>query len=95
MAKACILLGFMLVRLTIIPAAVFDRQQNGAVFTKHDEWYCKVDFDKFQICRKCKTLEENCDYEAPDYCICENMKFANNDCKLDLFNDFLISTYMV
>merc|ERR1711956_122899 len=64
MAKACLLLGLMLV---------------SAVFAKHDEWYCKVDSDKFQICRKCKTLGEDCDYEAPDNCKCENMKFANTD----------------
>ena len=69
MAKACILLGLMLV---------------CAVFAKHDEWYCKKS-DKYQICRKCKTLEEDCDSKAPDYCICENMKFANTDCKLDFF----------
>ena len=78
MAKACLLLGLMLV---------------CAVFAKHDEWYCKVDSDKFQICRKCKTLEEDCDYEAPDNCKCENMKFANTDCKLDFFNAILTSLY--
>ena len=78
MAKACLLLGLMLV---------------CAVFAKHDEWYCKVDSDKFQICRKCKTLEEDCDYEAPDNCKCENMKFANTDCKLDFFNGILTSTF--
>ena len=53
-----------------------------------DEWYCKVDNDKYQICRKCKTLEEDCDYEAPDDCKCENMKFANTDCKLDFLMIF-------
>ena len=78
MAKVCLLLGLMLV---------------CAVFAKHDEWYCKKDSDKFQICRKCKTLEEDCDYEAPDDCKCENMRFANTDCKFDFFNDFLTSTY--
>ena len=72
MAKVCLLFGLMLF---------------SAVFAKHDEWYCKVDSDKYQICRKCKTLEEDCDYEAPDECKCENMKFANTDCKLDFLND--------
>ena len=47
-----------------------------------------MDNDKYQICRKCKTLEEDCDYEAPDSCICENMKFANKDCKLDFLMIF-------
>ena len=75
MAKVCLLLGLMLV---------------CAVFAKHDEWYCKMDSDKYQICRKCKTLEEDCDYEAPDNCKCENLKFANTDCKLDFFKT---STY--
>ena len=75
MAKACLLLGLMLV---------------SAVFAKHDEWYCKVDSDKYQICRKCKTLKEVCDY---DDCKCENIKFANANCKLDFLNDFLTSTY--
>ena len=79
MAKACILLGLMLV---------------CAVFAKHDEWYCKKS-DKYQICRKCKTLEEDCDFKAPDDCKCENMKFANTDCKFDFLNYFLISTYIV
>merc|ERR1711971_1179601 len=67
MAKVCLLLGLMLV---------------SAVFAKHDEWYCKVDSDKYQICRKCKTLEEDCDYEAPEECKCENMKFANTEYEL-------------
>ena len=80
MAKVCLLFGLMLF---------------SAVFAKHDEWYCKVDSDKYQICRKCKTLEEDCDYEAPDDCKCENLKFANTDCKLDFLKDFLTSTYLL
>ena len=70
MAKVLLLLGLMLV---------------CSVFAKHDEWYCKVDSDKFQICRKCKTLGENCDKVAPKDCKCENLKFIKNDrsCKLE------------
>ena len=48
-----------------------------AVFAKHDEWYCKKS-DKYQICRKCKTLGENCEEEAPKDCKCENLKFIYN-----------------
>ena len=51
------------------------------VFTKHNEWYCKVADDKYQICRKCKDLNENCDNEPRNECKCENWKFANFDCK--------------
>jgi len=63
MAKVCLfILGLMFV---------------SAVFSKHDEWYCKVREDKYEICRKCKTLDEDCDEEAPADCKCENLKFAN------------------
>jgi len=50
-----------------------------SVFAKHDEWYCRVAEDKYEICRKCKTLDEKCDEEPPPDCKCENLKFANND----------------
>jgi len=49
----------------------------SGVFSKHDEWYCKKAEDKYEICRKCKTLDEDCDEEAPADCKCENLKFAN------------------
>ena len=51
------------------------------VFAKHNEWYCKVADDKFQICRKCKDLNEDCDTKPRTECKCENWKFANFDCK--------------
>jgi len=51
----------------------------SAVFSKHDEWYCKVREDKYEICRKCKTLDDDCDKEAPADCKCENLKLANGD----------------
>ena len=54
------------------------------VFAKHNEWYCKVADDKFQICRKCKDLNEDCDTKPRTECKCENWKFANFDCKLFL-----------
>jgi len=46
-----------------------------------DEWYCKHDPDKFQICRKCKSLDENCESSVPR-CTCQNIKFSNNDRQL-------------
>jgi len=47
-----------------------------------DEWYCKKeDAGKFEICRKCKSLSEDCEY-APRRCKCENMKFVNDDYEL-------------
>jgi len=68
MAKVCLfILGLMFV---------------SAVFAKHDEWYCKVAEDKYEICRKCKTLDEDCDEEPPADCKCENLKFANFDYKM-------------
>ena len=56
-----------------------------AVFAKHNEWYCQEADQKYQICRKCKTLGENCDKVAPKNCKCENLKFDKNDrsCKLE------------
>ena len=56
-----------------------------AVFAKHNEWYCQEADQKYQICRKCKTLVENCDKVAPKDCKCENLKFDKNDgsCKLE------------
>merc|ERR1711971_1288168 len=51
----------------------------SGVFSKHDEWYCKKAEDKYEICRKCKTLDEDCDEEPPADCKCENLKFANFD----------------
>ena len=49
-----------------------------AVFAKHNEWYCQEADQKYQICRKCKTLGENCEEEAPKDCKCENLKFIYN-----------------
>ena len=46
-----------------------------------DEWYCKFRRDDYQICRRCKSLDENCE-QAPRQCKCENLKFANNDYEL-------------
>ena len=47
-----------------------------------DEWYCKKeDYGKFEICRQCKSLSEDCEY-APRQCKCENMKFVNDDYEL-------------
>ena len=43
-----------------------------AVFAKHNEWYCQEADQKYQICRKCKTLGENCEKVAPKDCKCEN-----------------------
>ena len=56
-----------------------------AVFAKHNEWYCQEADQKYQICRKCKTLVEDCDKVAPKDCKCENLKFDKNDgsCKLE------------
>ena len=51
------------------------------VFAKHNEWYCKVADDKFQICRKCIDLNKDCDKEPRTECKCENWKFTNFDCK--------------
>jgi hypothetical protein len=51
----------------------------SAVFSKHDEWYCKVKEDSYEICRKCKTLDEDCDKKAPAECKCENLKFVKRD----------------
>ena len=49
-----------------------------AVFAKHNEWYCQEADQKYQICRKCKTLDENCEEVAPKDCKCENLKFIYN-----------------
>ena len=55
-----------------------------AVFAKHNEWYCQEADQKYQICRKCKTLDENCEEVAPKDCKCENLKFIyNGSGKLD------------
>ena len=55
-----------------------------AVFAKHNEWYCQEADQKYQICRKCKTLDENCEEVAPKDCKCENLKFiCNGSGKLD------------
>merc|ERR1712129_477179 len=50
------------------------------VFAKHNEWYCKVADDKYQICRKCIDLNDDCDPRTE--CKCENWKFANFDYEL-------------
>jgi len=56
-----------------------------AVFAKHNEWYCQEADQKYQICRKCKTLVEDCDKVAPKHCKCENLKFDKNDGSFELF----------
>ena len=62
-----------------------------AVFAKHNEWYCQEADQKYQICRKCKTLAEDCDNVATKDCKCENLKFAKNDgsCKLEFIPKYL------
>ena len=63
-----------------------------AVFAKHNEWYCQEADQKYQICRKCKTLGENCDKVAPKNCKCENLKFDKNDgsCKLEFIPKYIL-----
>ena len=51
------------------------------VFANQNEWYCKVADDKYQICRKCIDLNEDCDKEPRTECKCENWKFTNSNCK--------------
>jgi len=46
-----------------------------------DEWYCKRDPTKFQICRRCKSLDENCESRVPR-CKCQNIKFVDSDYEL-------------
>ena len=47
-----------------------------------DEFYCKVSEDKYKICRRCPTLNEDCEEPLPnDGCKCENLEFTNYECK--------------
>ena len=49
----------------------------------NDEFYCKVETDRYRICRRCPTLEEDCEEPLPnDGCKCENLAFPKSDtCK--------------
>ena len=49
----------------------------------NDEFYCKVESDRYRICRRCPTLEEDCEEPLPnDGCKCENLEFPKpNTCK--------------
>ena len=49
-----------------------------AILASNDEWYCRLEIDQFQICRKCPKLSEPCE-EAPKTCKCQNMRFAKAD----------------
>ena len=42
-----------------------------------NEWYCKKEVGKFEICRQCKSLSDDCE-NPPSQCKCENLKFAKN-----------------
>ena len=42
-----------------------------------NEWYCKKEAGKFEICRQCKSLSGDCE-NPPSQCKCENLKFAKN-----------------
>jgi len=48
------------------------------------EWYCKREANKFEVCRKTRTLQE--ESNAPDECKCENMKFTRaSDSNYELY----------
>ena len=42
-----------------------------------NEWYCKKEVGKFEICRRCISLSDDCE-NSPSQCKCENLKFAKN-----------------
>ena len=58
-----------------------------------DEFYCKVSKDKYKICRRCPTLNEDCEEPLPnDGCKCENLEFTNYDCKFFVIIYVLVVT---
>ena len=58
-----------------------------------DEFYCKVSEDKYKICRRCPTLNEDCEEPLPnDGCKCENLEFANYECKFFMISGTYVSS---
>ena len=50
------------------------------VFATNDEFYCNFDPGKHKICRRCNSLDEDC--EGPkenEGCKCDNMEMGKND----------------
>ena len=40
---------------------------------EEDEFYCKVEQEKFRICRRCSSISEKCPTD-PDDCSCDNIE---------------------
>ena len=46
----------------------------------NDEMYCKRFHQKFQICRKCPNVEEDCEKSLPsDSCQCDHIQLYKQD----------------
>ena len=43
-----------------------------------NEFYCNVEEGNYEICRRCPTLDENCEIPSiNEGCQCDNIKFTN------------------
>ena len=68
-------------RVTLILLGIF---VNCAVINGNDEFYCKVEYSQYKICRKCPRLDEYCekDAAADNECKCDNIEMPNSQtCK--------------
>ena len=42
------------------------------------EFYCNIEEGNYEICRRCPTLDENCEIPSKNQgCQCDNIKFTN------------------
>jgi len=48
------------------------------VSSASEEFYCKVDFGNYEICRNCPTLSDKCEIPGRyDGCQCDNIRFTD------------------
>ena len=50
------------------------------VFATNDEFYCNFNPGKFKVCRRCNSLDDDCEEpKENEGCKCDNMEMGKND----------------